>query len=93
MIDDQNPCEKSGCDKSGIPCWLDDGEGDPEYLCAEHAFEAGYCSQCGVFWGGIDEFDFGRIRGLCPNCRDEVEADTCASEPGEDYEPELDELF
>jgi hypothetical protein len=38
-----------------------------EYLCPDHAFEAGYCAACGTFWAGIEEFDMGN--GLCPNCR------------------------
>ena len=48
------------------------------YLCSVHAVEEGFCGGCGLFCGGIESFDFGgfgRQRGYCDNCWDEIMAD------------------
>jgi len=89
--EDQKSCEEPGCLELGAPCRVEDDD-EPEYFCSEHAFQAGYCYCCGSFWGGIVEFDFAKIRGVCPHCRDQILADTCDPEPDEDYEPELEDL-
>jgi hypothetical protein len=62
-------CEHAGCDLYGIGCWLPDDHDEPtEWLCPEHAHDAGYCRHCGIFWAGIDDCLFART-GLCDNCR------------------------
>ena len=81
-------CEHEGCDKEGVECRIDD-DSPCEYFCPEHAFEAGYCYCCGSFWGGIEEFDFGRIRGVCPHCRDEIESNE--SDGSDDDEIDYDD--
>lgn len=70
------PCEHEGCNREGSPCFLnaDDKGDDPNgYYCFEHAQEAGFCYLCGMFWGGIESFDFGD--GRCDNCRSEGDYD------------------
>jgi uncharacterized protein (TIGR02996 family) len=74
-------CQHEGCRAQGRPCVIEDEpaeNGTPQYetdyFCEEHAQEHGFCHCCGSFWGGIEAFDFDRA-GLCPNCRDQIDAD------------------
>ena len=79
MSDDVALCEHEGCRRPGNGCWLPEGRDEPtDWLCSEHAIEAGYCGACGMFWAGVDSFDFGN--GWCENCRG-----------SEDYGDESDE--
>lgn len=78
-------CWHPGCYEKGTRCvipWSDDDDLPYERYCPEHAVEYGYCCGCGLFCAGIDSFDFGRYRGLCDNCADEVRA----NEAWDDYE-------
>jgi len=74
------PCEHDGCVRVGNPCYTNacdiDGEGPNGYWCPEHSQEAGFCYLCGLFWGGIESFEFGN--GLCDNCRDSGDYDDCS---------------
>lgn len=76
---EREPCAHEDCVAWAIPCFLPGGEAPHEWLCGTHAAEAGYCSACGDFWGGIESFEFRHPR-LCDNCHDEL------------AEPEDDEL-
>jgi len=70
-------CQKKGCLEEAISCRVFDhveGEDCYEYLCPEHAVEAGYCGCCGEFSAGIDSFDFVHP-GLCDMCDDAIRAD------------------
>lgn len=78
-----------GCENQGNPCWLpgwiedDQNPDEPhEYLCGKHMFVSGYCPGCGLFWGGIESFEFSEYH-LCDNCEDEVRAE----------EEEMDEVY
>lgn len=78
-------CEHDGCDADAIPCQLDDdrcAERVTEWLCPEHAAEAGYCASCGDFWGGIDTFEF-RHPGLCDHCWEALRADAGEGDPND----------
>lgn len=67
-------CEHGGCRRRGQPCYITADDSEPDgFYCAEHAQEHGFCSMCGQFWGGIEEFDFGN--GVCPNCREYMDKD------------------
>jgi hypothetical protein len=72
-------CEHEGCDREGDPCYMEPWDSEPEgdgpngHFCAEHAFEAGFCMSCRLFFSGIESFDFGN--GLCDNCRNEFDDD------------------
>jgi len=80
-------CQYEGCEAEGFPCFMnawdaeDGGDGPNGYWCSQHAPDAGFCACCGLFWGGIESFDFGN--GICDNCR-ESEPDDC-DEP-DDYD-------
>ncbi|MCZ7543326.1 MAG: hypothetical protein M5R40_07205 [Anaerolineae bacterium] len=78
------PCMHPGCEAAGEPCYLPLEDLPAEYYCAEHKDAHGYCWGCGLFWAGCEEFDFSPVKGLCPNCRDEYEADQ------DGYDPEMD---
>lgn len=43
-----------------------------EHLCQDHAYEAGYCTLCGEFWGGVESFDFNNPQQLCENCLEQL---------------------
>jgi len=69
-------CQHPVCTNEGIPCLLHWWDKTPEeFFCWEHAFQHGYCRSCGVFWAGIESFDFGS-GGLCEQCRDQIRAET-----------------
>lgn len=46
------------------------------YMCSSHAKERGFCAGCGLFWGGIESFDFGKYPGFCDHCQDQIDSDT-----------------
>ena len=73
-VPDPRECDFPGCHREAMPCWLPDDLDQPsEYLCLEHARQAGYCAGCGRFSAGIESFDFGRYPGYCDNCQGELE--------------------
>lgn len=91
----EQKCEHEGCTSEAIACQLDDDFFDDkvsEWLCPEHAHEAGYCMVCGRFWGGIESFDF-LHPGYCDNCWDEIQADGADGdeECGDDFD--LEDVF
>ena len=65
-------CQHEDCTEIALACYLPTGNhdaGPDEWLCGEHARESGYCPGCGLFWAGIEPFDF-RLNGTsyCDNC-------------------------
>ncbi len=63
------PCSRPGCLLPGTPCYL--GHEDREvadWLCPDHAVEAGYCASCGVWCVGDLGFDL--APHLCESCLD-----------------------
>ena len=63
----------------------------PSYhYCPDHAYDNGFCSCCGAFWGGIDSFDHNNPAGVCEHCRDAIETDCGDPEPDEDWCGEMD---
>ena len=88
-------CEHDGCFKDGsVECHVP-AEQDIElieHLCQGHAYEAGYCSLCGSFWGGIESFDFDNPSHLCEHCLEQVkdeigEDDDVNGENEDEYYP------
>ena len=62
-------CDWEGCEQGGsVECVFPDDTLDGFY-CTEHASKAGFCWACGLFWAGIESFDFDPHK-LCDNCRD-----------------------
>lgn len=88
--DSGHKCEHEGCFKDGsVECHVP-AEQDIElieHLCQDHAYEVGYCTLCGSFWGGIESFDFNNPQMLCENCLDQLK-----TELGE-YEAEEAEYY
>lgn len=87
MTEPQHPCARLGCTEPAIPCYLDDDllaepQRVTEYLCPQHAIEAGYCGVCGRFFAGTDEFDI--HCGFCDVCWDQMQADAGACDEGEE---------
>ncbi len=64
-------CQQGACFAAAYPCYLSESETPDYWYCWEHMFRQGFCRFCGLFWGGIEEFDFGS--GYCPNCQDELD--------------------
>lgn len=82
----QRQCQHPGCTKEGIPCLLQWWDETPEeYFCSKHAFKHGYCPGCGVFWAGVESFDFGSS-GLCEQCLDQIRADTGYYDEEDDFD-------
>ena len=78
------------CKHEGNPCWLEGWnpeKGPDDYYCSKHAFEVGYCPGCGLFWGGVESFEFSDHH-LCDNCEDELRA-----EMEEDEDEEMDYVY
>jgi hypothetical protein len=90
MSKNSKRCWQKSCQNKGIKCLIPgaliDDEDKKMRYCSEHAAENGFCYSCGIFCAGIESFDFGRYRGLCDNCADEVRA----SDSWDDYEQEMD---
>lgn len=66
-------CQREGCEEANpIACVIPGGIGHAdinEWLCGDHAVEAGHCCACGMFIAGSDDvFDSGRS-GCCETCR------------------------
>jgi len=84
-------CEREGCFEDGVVvCHVPDyppllskepydytGIKIIEHLCQDHAYEAGYCTICGDFWGGIESFDFNNPSKLCENCQEQIIDENC----------------
>lgn len=91
-------CEEEGCTWTGHPCWYPNTDEDPtkepepdHYYCSRHAHSAGFCWACGLFWGGVESFDFGagaRI-GVCENCLSTGDFDA----EDEEIDQEMDEVY
>lgn len=73
-------CENEGCShRATVKCVLDyhdeetnEWKEDVEWLCYEHAEDAGYCMGCGTFIAGTGmEY---RNNGYCDNCWDEIKS-------------------
>lgn len=70
-------CEFDGCtsletDRYEYPV-PEDGVYPSEWLCAEHAVEQGFCYGCGGFFAGTESYDFSPVKGLCYDCRSELD--------------------
>lgn len=63
-------CQHEGCREKGHPCYLPMSDQPDELLCWHHSRQAGYCPSCGLFWAGVDSFDFSQSE-VCENCRHE----------------------
>lgn len=95
-----NDCEEEGCSREGIECYLPDNpifdpdpniakEAEPDYYyCGVHAHPNGFCWGCGMFWGGVESFDFGAgaRTGLCENCLSSGDFD-------DDEDEDMDEVY
>ena len=63
------------CEQEGNPCYLGGSYEEPdEYFCGKHQFEQGYCPGCGLFYGGIESFEFSDHH-LCDNCESEIQVE------------------
>lgn len=68
-------CERPNCSASAIACYLPGEQEVHEWLCGDHAREAGHCVACGQFVAGSDEeYDCQRTT-LCEHCRADVDSD------------------
>lgn len=77
-------CRECGSRENLVECFYRPRDGKPdEYLCRNHVEDSGFCWGCGLFWGGVESFDFSRT-GLCENC--EIEFDDDWDEDDYDYE-------
>ena len=96
-------CEHNGCFENGeVACHVPELHGENgriyddtnirvvEHLCSNHAYEAGYCTLCGDFWGGIESFDFNNPSHLCENCKEQIEDEIGEDDDinGENYDEE-----
>jgi hypothetical protein len=81
-------CEQPGCDREGAECFLDAWDDEPNGVyCPEHSAANGFCAVCGLFWGGIESFEF-LHPGVCDHCHYQLEAD---NDDGEEFEEECGE--
>ena len=62
-------CHATGCKRQGRACWYSVQE-PAVYYCSKH--DSGFCPGCGVFWAGVESFDFSRS-GFCENCEAEFD--------------------
>ena len=83
-------CESTDTLKCTVGYHDDNGQWaeDVFWYCHDHAADNGFCYCCGLFCAGIESFSFGRLPGLCDNCRDEIEANEARDAETEmDYYP------
>ena len=75
-------CEHKGCNSINVvECLLEfyNDEKDIQeeykyYYCPKHCQKNGFCWCCGLFWGGVESFEF-EPTGCCPNCVDQFKED------------------
>lgn len=91
-------CRIPGCINWGIGCYYPDWEwggpdggprnGPDDCLCPRHIERGGFCQGCGLFWGGVESFEFGTLAGYCDNCASEIRAEEEYERRGwdDDYE-------
>ncbi len=74
MSKNSKRCWQFGCQNKGTKCLIPgaliDDEDQKSRYCPDHAAENGFCYGCGIFYAGIESFDFGQYPGLCDNCAD-----------------------
>jgi len=68
-------CQHPGCKETiVIQCFFpyeELSDDEDQFYCVNHCNEHGYCQGCGVFWRGIETFDF--AEEFCENCRAQTE--------------------
>jgi hypothetical protein len=79
-------CQHEGCTDAEPREWSISGyDPEPTFIyCDEHAADAGFCISCGNFYGGTEEFFISGARGLCCECKSEMEEDMYGSPYDED---------
>lgn len=81
----KHSCQTEGCQEQGKPCWFTPGTRPDAYHCFDHRADAGFCIGCGLFYAGIERFDFGPGKGYCEHCWYEICQDYyCEQHEGED---------
>lgn len=89
-------CEDEGCSNfARVKCVLDyvdektqEWKEEVEWLCVDHANEAGFCMGCGVFIAGTGmEYT---NNGYCDNCWDEIKSNDMDDDEEEFYGGSLD---
>lgn len=87
---DESPvlCQELGCTKEASEYVVTYAADDPSahfMFCADHAAAAGFCTICGEFYGGTEEFFHSGIRGVCCECihSDEFDPDNWDDEDDE----------
>jgi len=57
-----------------------------EYCCYDHAIDSGFCTGCGYFCSGTEDFDFSKVKGMCGQCVEDLEYDLGIGEEYGDME-------
>ena len=91
-------CAENGCSETLnlVECFYPDNDtNEPsEYYCVDHSPKHGFCWGCGLFWGGVESFEFavsyGGVRGLCEHCSEDFKLEF---EDDYDYYGELEDCF
>jgi hypothetical protein len=84
-VETERLCDEPGCDLPAFECVLPDGALNG-YYCSKHAFDNGFCKMCGMFWAGMESFDFGN--GYCDTCQVEVDIIDGTYDEPEDDDPD-----
>lgn len=76
-VHEPKPCCNCGKITETVACVIDgvllDGEpSDAGEHCYDCCVTEGFCFGCGRFSAGQTSYDFGRIRGYCENCQDQI---------------------
>jgi len=89
-------CSYEGCKQSlnyfntSGKCDLSNEE-EFTYYCDDHAYQLGFCQNCGEFCGGLESFImpnlYGGVPGLCLECFDLLSEDIKLDDSEEDYCP------
>jgi hypothetical protein len=89
-------CSYDGCQQSlnyfnmSGKCELSN-EKEIIYYCDAHAYDLGFCHNCGRFCGGLESFlmpdIYGGVPGLCLECFDSLSDEIESSDSEEDYDP------
>lgn len=75
-------CEDCGS-RDAMECGVYGYEKPRYFYCSTCAEKFGFCAACRIYCLGIESFEFGRYRGYCENCQDQLRA-----EDYDDYDPE-----
>lgn len=88
-------CQVDGCTNDDVQHYEIIGyDPEPQFeYCDQHAYEAGFCTNCGAFFGGTEEFFMSKCPRICSECCEDINEDLDLGHPDDfDDEDEMEDM-